>query len=195
MDDYLAKPLNVDALVGMIEKYAFPASTRMPAARAAASAPAAAPQAGPNPLPEPTKAEAPGEVTAGAMPPDPTARTIKLDELRHRCLDKPDLMVALLNKFQTSTREQTVRLQEASAGGDLAMVRSIAHSVKGAAANMSAVAIAEAAQRLEAAAGAGDAEQATAALSALTKELERCWEELPGLLSSLTQAVVQDARR
>jgi HPt (histidine-containing phosphotransfer) domain-containing protein len=82
----------------------------------------------------------------------------------------------LIAIFLEDTPPRVAQLRDAPA--DLPTLRRVAHTLKGACGNMTALPASEAASRLEAAAGRGDAGEAEAARLALLDEMDRLFGEL-----------------
>lgn len=85
---------------------------------------------------------------------------------------------ALLDAYREDSRARLATARRAWAAGDLAEVRSQAHSLKGASANLGAAGLAEACAGLEAAARHGDAILVAAALDQVGEMLAASHEAL-----------------
>jgi HPt (histidine-containing phosphotransfer) domain-containing protein len=70
-------------------------------------------------------------------------------ELLGRCLGKPELAMRVLQKFERQLADDLAGLEQAMAAHDLATAGSLAHRIKGAAANVAAHGIYEQAGLLE----------------------------------------------
>jgi len=104
MDDYIAKPVKIDALRTAIGRWA------------AEAPPRAAP-----PAPEPSPAGA-----------EPIVDEAALDELRSYQVDgEPDVLDALIGKFLDSARRDCAEVRAAVGRGDAEMLRRVAHGLKG----------------------------------------------------------------
>lgn len=79
----------------------------------------------------------------------------------------------LLQIFMEDSHEQLGRLSAAWADGDLNQVRQVAHHIKGASANVGAIAIAHWASQIEAAARSSTADPIAAALDELSQSLQQ----------------------
>jgi len=62
-----------------------------------------------------------------------------IGDLRQLCANRPDLLRELLGLFQSDLPPQLAAITAAVAAGDAGQLRAIAHSVKGAAANLGAL--------------------------------------------------------
>jgi len=145
MDDYLSKPVGIPTLLSTLRRWL------------------------PHTVPPGGRDPAPGELPQLAQPPAPLDESV----LEALTPGNPAETRALLDDFLASTADDLAGLAAAKAGGDLAALGRQAHKVKGAARIVGAVQLAEAADRLEAAARAGE-QPAIAPLAAdLTTAAER----------------------
>ncbi len=104
MDDYIAKPVKIDALRAVVARWA-----------------AAAPERPAAPAPQTSPADAEPVVDAAA-----------LDELRSYQVDgEPDVLDALIGKFLDSARRDCAEVRAAVGRGDAEMLRRVAHGLKG----------------------------------------------------------------
>ena len=74
---------------------------------------------------------------------------VDFDSLLQRCLGNRELPKKLLTKFHARLPDELTQIASAVAAGDCALVSSLAHRLKGAAANLSAERMCEAAAELE----------------------------------------------
>ncbi len=139
INDLLTKPLDSDQLASTIAAYLTPLSTAPATAHATHSANTA---------------------------PAPTTELPVLDwpALTSRVLDDPELLSEVLNQFRGSFPTQLTELTACIEAGDLNGVRRHAHRLKGATANVSALALNTIVQQLEAHAKANDREAILALL-------------------------------
>ncbi|MEN6665749.1 MAG: response regulator [Phycisphaerae bacterium] len=114
-----------------------------------------------------TPAQAPAPAGDGGGP-------FNFHDLRQRCLNSVEFMEKMLAKFADSIPGEMDKLDAAAAAGNMTETRRLAHSIKGAAANLSAPMLRQAALAVEQAAQAGDAAGAAAAMPPLREELTRC---------------------
>jgi len=121
MDDYLTKPLDPDELAQMLARW-------LPRPVAAGSAAISATE------------------SAGAMPME---TGIDFPSLLHRCMGKPELARRLIQKFITQAGADVLELETAIREQDTVRLRSVAHRLKGSAANVSAEAVRNCASQLE----------------------------------------------
>jgi HPt (histidine-containing phosphotransfer) domain-containing protein len=114
--------------------------------------------------------------TATAPADDPTPAPVLepnvLQDLRQMRTSSPDLIRDLLNLFRTDVPRQIRAMTEAVTAGDAERLRQVAHSVKGAAANLGAWKLARLCKELEQLARAGTA----AAGASLVPELMPAYE-------------------
>jgi CheY-like chemotaxis protein len=104
MDDYIAKPVKIDALRAVVARWTAGAPPRP-----AATAPEASP--------------------AGI---EPIVDAAALDELRSYQVDgEPDVLDALIGKFLDSARRDCAEVRAAVGRGDAEMLRRVAHGLKG----------------------------------------------------------------
>jgi HPt (histidine-containing phosphotransfer) domain-containing protein len=112
---------------------------------------------------------------------DTATSALDVNELLGRCLGKTELVQRVLTRFQKQLSDDLVRIGAAVAAGDSAVVASVAHRIKGAAANVSAHAVHLQAASLETAARAAEWEQIPAELDGLSTErdeFEIAWQQL-----------------
>ncbi len=121
MDDYLTKPLDPAQLEAMLGKWL----------------------ARPDP---PTGADVPGSAVEAA-PPSPAV--LDYPDLLKRCMGRHELARRLMGKFVESAGRHLAVLEEALGANDAEQVRVTAHTLKGAAANLSAGVLRELAADLE----------------------------------------------
>jgi HPt (histidine-containing phosphotransfer) domain-containing protein len=106
---------------------------------------------------------------------------IDVSELLGRCLGKRELAQRVLNRFQKQLTDDVVSLQHALDTGDQAVLATVAHRVKGAAANVAAHRLHERAATLEEAARAGDWDQLPLEVELLCadrEEFNAAWQDL-----------------
>lgn len=89
-------------------------------------------------------------------------------ELMSRTMDDPRFAAKMIAIFRTETVEQVAALRRGTVEGDRAGVRTRAHTLRGAAANMSGEALAHAAEALENAAPSASTQE----LGALVEDIE-----------------------
>ena len=141
MNGYLTKPVSPQALVAALRTWLPPETAP------ALDAPPATGPAMPSPAAPAVAASSP----AAAADPSVFDRADMLDRL----LDE-DLVESILARFLASVPEQIASLRKALASGDAESTQRQAHSIKGAAANVSTERLRQAAWALEQAAKAGD---------------------------------------
>ena len=144
--------------------------------------PVATPPVEVSPCASVTEANPPHASSAPSLP-----SPIDLDTLLKRCRGKAHLAESLLTKFQAAIGPQ---LQELRAGLDQldapAMSR-LAHTIRGASANLSADAISAAAAQLEKLGATGDRDLIAQSLTQLEERIRECLDYLPTATSSVRQ--------
>ncbi|MBX7167481.1 MAG: ammonium transporter [Pirellulales bacterium] len=187
MDQYITKPIDptqllevVEALLG--EVLGTPSVAHTPEAPAVDSALASPPAAADVAEAAPTK-------PAETQPVDTSASPLVFDAtaLHDRCLGDEALVRRVVSRFAEKCPEVLESIEQALAAGNLPGLASAAHVLKGMAANLSAVAVANSAGRLEAAARATDMAACQLHLVLLRKEISRALsaaEQLAGECSS-----------
>jgi Amt family ammonium transporter len=153
MDDYLTKPLNLRKLMQAIEQWAPPAT----------------------PGPQDSTDDAAGNPAPAAQP------SIDYDDVLARCGGDRAMLEALVDKFRESSLKLLELLVEAAKAGNAQATARLAHSMKGTAANLSALTLTRVASQLEHFARSGDISKSDQALAQLTAELKRCHEAFASL--------------
>ena len=113
------------------------------------------------------------------------AATFDREELFDRVMGNEDLARRVVDRFVTDMPNQLVALSAAIDGVDKERTHAIAHSIKGAAANVSGVALSHAASVVEAAARDGDMSRAREAMPQLRGEFEQAAAAFTDFLASL----------
>jgi CheY-like chemotaxis protein/HPt (histidine-containing phosphotransfer) domain-containing protein len=162
MDEYVSKPVSPDQLIAAIHSVLSeePPSPRGQAAQdSAAPSPAAAPSGVPSP--------------AGSAGADPGA-PVNMAEVLSRCAGNQGFVDQLLVKFVDKVRKDLRELEEHVASANAQKVAFVAHGLKGAAANLSAEGLRQAASDLEQAGKAADFSRVETCLAAVRGEVRRC---------------------
>ncbi len=168
MDDYLSKPINREALQGLLERWGSPGVTLSTGEYAPAT------QAALQDVAVPLAVAVAG--TDEGMPP-PVLDNDVLDEL----LEVIGADTArIIGVFLDDTPPLIRQLQDASVAADLAQLRALAHSLKSASANVGAMALSAAAWRIEHDARAGTLERPAVAVALLIAEFARARIALAG---------------
>ena len=213
MDDYLCKPITIDALSEKLAAYA-----PQPAAAAAAEGllqpvptqpvptqpvPQAAPMqpiATPSPEQSPMPAS-PASPASPAMPATPAmAATPEItpasdgplfdaDELGRQSLGDRDFARRLLEIMRRSLDQTLAELTQSHDAGDADALERTAHRLRGAAADCGLMAIAAAAAQAERAAGAGDRDTVAAAVARLGVLVPQTQRKLDDVLAEWAAAV------
>jgi len=171
MDDCLAKPIEIDRLVEVICKHvrttradgqdAPPAPAEQPA-----GTPGAAVRAEPAPEPAP-----------------PEARPFDRQALARRGMREPAFLGRVMAKFADKARQDLAALEDAVKLADAAKVGFVAHSLKGAAANLAAEDLRQAAAKMESLGRSGLLGGAEECLERVRQEVSRCLAESPELIA------------
>jgi PAS domain S-box-containing protein len=178
MDEYLTKPLNADALMAMLQRltahsasaFATPGQTHAPRR-----------DSGTDVSPQPST-PAPAGASTGT---DASAAILDIEGLRNRCRGKTALMSTVLSKFVAVTGAALSDLEAAVRNGDLAGAARLGHTLKGASANVGAVAVSRAAGGLEASCKAGDQEGAGLGLARVRAAMDELRPAITDALSTL----------
>ena len=125
MDDYIAKPVRLEDVRAIIERWAAKAAARAPAP-AAADAPAQAAAGSPVPASDRFAGH-----PAPAPPPLPEA-PVEMERLRELTDGNPDTLRELITLYLDQTGGQLPQLQAAVKAGQAPEVRRLAHSTAGA---------------------------------------------------------------
>jgi len=169
MTDYLSKPLNPVELVETIEA----------CLQQLDDLPAAAVQEGwPGNSRHPSPPNGATLAAAGAA----STTILDLDALLARCMGDTAVAERILAKFQRRLPDDLIQIETSLLAGEAERVASLAHALKGAAANLSATALREAAARLETAGRNADLDGAQACLRQLRSEWERFLQQLPAVV-------------
>ncbi len=139
MDDYLTKPIVLERLVAVVDRWLGQASASVATAAAASVA----------------------------------DDDFAYDDFLDLLMGDEELADSLLKLFVANTQTDLAKLKAAVAGGDAEQIRSAAHFIKGAAANLCAVAINATAYEIEQAARRGDVAGAAALLAKLDANWQR----------------------
>jgi HPt (histidine-containing phosphotransfer) domain-containing protein len=161
MDAYVSKPVDPDTLYERIW-----ALMKSPTQRAASQRDAGARPA--------------GSAATKALP-------IDVDALLHRCRGKAQLVESLLGKFEAAVSVQVQQLREGVERSDADAVSRLAHTIKGASANLSADAVSVTAAELERLSTAGNWESTVECLRQLEEQVRECLDFLPAATSSAKQ--------
>ena len=144
MDDYLSKPIGKQLLEEALLRWA-------PRREAQATARAAREEPGP----------APG---SGRTVEDPRFPDLEEDRLGDVCGHDPTLEQEVIQMYLESTRETLARMRAALEAGDAALLRGLAHGIKGGSQTVGAAALGELAHEIERLAGISDFASANGAL-------------------------------
>ena len=102
-----------------------------------------------------------------------------------------DLVAKVAKKFQERSRQAWDQILAGLKAGDATETARLAHAMKGAASNLSAIRLAELAAQLEDLGKAGDLGAAESAAQQLGEELEKCREALQTLTTPQADKALQ----
>ena len=179
MDSYLTKPLNPKLLIAAIQTFV-----------------GNEPAADPDQIAVERRSEA---ATAQTYAPEqcanqiPSSSAIDFESLLARCMGDRALVAKIAQKFHDRSVVTMQQLRTGFEAGDPAETARLAHSMKGAAANLSAIKLSELAAQIESLGNAGDLSTAEDALKQLAEELEKCRAELQLIASPQGDASVPKA--
>ncbi|MAE63923.1 MAG: hypothetical protein CMJ18_06585 [Phycisphaeraceae bacterium] len=165
MDEYLTKPLDPELLVRTINGFIADADVTGTEAAEVETAVAVA--------------------TANSQSAADEALVIEIDgpldveEVLRRCMGNVEFLEKMFDKFRERSDEDIAEIEAAISQRDADEVAHVAHRFKGAAANVSAEALREAAYRLEEIGKDGDLDPAEACLEEIRSELKRCLDFIP----------------
>jgi len=171
MDDYMTKPVNRVKLIQRLEAFA-------PTGQSPAASPAAQRQ----------KIVAPRFPHDSSLPADKSS--IDWADLLVRCDGDKTMMVRLVQKFQNKSSQIWDELQSGFEEGDSAATTRLAHALKGTAANLSAVKVAELAEKIEDLGRVADLAAAESFVRDLGIELERCRDAFAELIEGDSASAV-----
>jgi CheY-like chemotaxis protein/HPt (histidine-containing phosphotransfer) domain-containing protein len=200
MDDYLAKPIDIEKLCAVLRSMLTRArhhrEAQLPTEPAAKAGDRTHAQTHAAVLPAISSAvahflQAPGNADAPLVP-DPAASKemppLNIGELCARCANDIEFTQRLLHKFQDRVADDLAALARNITERKLDEATRLAHSLKGSAANLAAPAVRAVAAEIEAMGRAGDVSQAQDALQRLQREVDRCLAYIPQAIASLNSA-------
>ena len=167
MDGYVTKPIDPDLLIETVRSVL---EHRSPAAAPATS------------RAESDRPESQASIENSNVPPPIDAKS-----LLWRCRGKASLAERLLTQFDQQLSDQLEQLRESLEHRDHKVLSELAHLVKGAAANMSATPVSDAAKELERLGAAADHDAAKASLELLADQVRQCRAFLPAAIEQVRQ--------
>jgi CheY-like chemotaxis protein/HPt (histidine-containing phosphotransfer) domain-containing protein len=180
MDDFLTKPIDVALLASTLQRWTgsglrLPSrdGVEEPAANAANAAGAAGADA---------RVDVPSD---GAAVLDPA----RLEELRELEPGDPSLLLRFIDRFGEGSRHRIGELREAHSAGDADAQGRIAHGLKGSAANLGAVLLADVCKQVEDLGAAGRLAD-EALVARVEDEVDRATRALEGYAARLRQVVL-----
>ncbi len=204
MDDFMGKPFLFEELVGMLLEYVPHKTTSVPASAVSSSSEVQSDagndgsevvsngsgdnvinNVGADNQAEQSAAEyGSGGVDEKQKSPEHYAGEedmipIKVDEFLDRCMGNIDLFDRMLDKFEEQVEINFTNLIEYLESEDVESVRRVAHTVKGMAANTSAVDLMVVAARVEELAKIGELDTVKNYMNELQSEIKKCLEYIP----------------
>ena len=172
MDEYLSKPIEPERLIALFQSRVSAVAAESPATAVAVTDVVEKPAAAPT-------SAATDAVEKPAAAPAATTR-FDFDSLLARCMGNREFVGRILHKFEAKGRNDLKALEQAVQAGDAEVIAFAAHAIKGAAANLSANFLREAAGEMELTARSGD-------ISAAAGQLERVRREFAALMDRVSQ--------
>jgi HPt (histidine-containing phosphotransfer) domain-containing protein len=127
--------------------------------------------------------------------PTEAVQPIDAATLLDRCMGDAVFLQRVLEKFRSSSDAMLNTIAQAVHDGDKEKMGRGAHSLKGAAANLSAEAVRSIAGRLQDLAHGDDLSQAEQSLSELKQELDRCIAYIPTVIEQVQPPSADAAKR
>ena len=132
----------------------------------------------------------------GADPSEPDRESvIDYPALLHRCMGKASTLKRVLGRFEPVASDLFEQIEQALAASRTEEAASLAHSLKGAAATISAEPLRAAAERMERLCLSGAEAAALSCLPELQLELRRCMEQVPHVLTRAEAASAPQVAR
>jgi CheY-like chemotaxis protein len=181
MTGYLSKPLKPEHLIETVEACLQPADD--PA------------EARPETPPAPSADSAPPRASATAAVAEPANRALDGDAFLERCAGNLERAERLLAKFQDQFPERLSQIEDRVRESDAEQASHLAHSLKGAAATLSAEALREVLACLEAVSRAERLDEAPACLTRLRSEWERFQKEAPAAMANARETLEEHNSR
>ncbi len=113
-----------------------------------------------------------------------SGQPLDVEDLLVRCLGNAEFAERILAKFQERCGQDLAELEAAMVAGDTAKVGKLAHRLKGASANVSALGMQTLAAKMEQAVHQGSMEELLADLEDLKDEWNRFTSAAPSLIAS-----------
>lgn len=107
-----------------------------------------------------------------------TVASVDYDGLLTRCMGDLNLLVRVVEKFQSRSQQNWEKLLDGYRSGDAQLTAQMAHSIKGAASNLSAVKLSGLAEQLEELGKAGNLVAAQSVVDQLGEEFAKCEKEM-----------------
>ncbi|MFG0306050.1 MAG: response regulator [Phycisphaerales bacterium JB040] len=170
MDDYLTKPIDPELLLRTLGSHL--------------------PHDAPVPDPE-TRPD--GNTPAGEPASDDGPASIEIESALNRCGGNAGLLLRVFEEYTKAARRDLDRIRALAGGDDLDGVRSAAHAIKGASANISATGASEIAHRIESLARDRRRDGLDEAIASLETELHTVFQDLERARTRLDNLSPSDA--
>ncbi|MGC4030680.1 MAG: response regulator [Tepidisphaeraceae bacterium] len=177
MCGFLTKPIDPSTLVRTITRHVKPKPRPKPPESAVATPAATA---------APLKITEPFETPAATA--TESASAVDVPQLVKRCTGRGDFAIRVLEKFVSQLDARVADVAAAVASGEAEACRKSAHQLKGSAATVAAVGLAQAAADLEAHALQGALDQTMSAVEELRKKAQECVADLPRVRDMLIKS-------
>ena len=165
MDDYLTKPLDLQRLIDAIETHL---NTK--------------PQSSGQDSISDRNQIIDEHVESAILSPDPP---LIIEEALQRCMGNVQLLGQMFDKFQERSTQDIKEMVKFISDQDATRLATVAHSLKGAAANLSVTRVSELASELEDVAELGDLDKASACLERLREELDHVSQAIPDAMAQI----------
>jgi two-component system, sensor histidine kinase and response regulator len=138
------------------------------------------------------RVDAPPKISSSPEPPpappttDSAPRVFDVNDALDRVEGDHDLLEEIIRIFRGECSSNMDAIRRAVAAGDAHLLERLAHTIKGASANLSAVVVSDAAFKLEKLAAAGNLANAGESIDKLQREIDRLLPELASVCQNVT---------
>ncbi len=160
MDDYIAKPIELDQIVEILQRWARPSSDTD---RNKTS---------------PTRSSLPAVTVSKPPPTQPAINAEAIDRLRELSDGNQNFLKDLFGMYHSDTTQRLASLRTAASAGDAGGLRRAAHAIKGSSLNVGALTLADLCQQVELLADSGVRDAVAGLVSQIEQEFERVKSEL-----------------
>ncbi|MFO1020849.1 MAG: ammonium transporter [Planctomycetales bacterium] len=170
MDDYVTKPIDPKLLLNAIQKRGNAVPVH-PNRRASDRVDQSA-----------RKSTTRGDVSSTEIPSDIELQIIDVESLLQRCCNDSNFATRVLRKFQARVPQDVEEIRQACTGRDPVALKKAAHTLKGAAGNLSAQRLHQKSSELEQLAVQNRLDQADSQISQLETEIQQALEQIEQLI-------------